>query len=327
MSEQNKNAVVKLEGKSVTANPYQAAQAVKENAGVVMTSESQKAMIEVMTSFEVAKRFPRDLSLAADKILAECRRPTLAELAVYQYSKGGQKIEGPTIRLMEAIARAWGNIQFGWKCLDRTSGKSSIQAFARDLETNTLRETTFDVPHWIDTKGGGYAVKDERSKYELEANQAMRRVRACIEGLIPRDVIDMALEQCESTATESADCSKEGVEKLLNAFSVFGVNKAMIEARIQGTKMEAIKPPQVVGLRKVYSSLKDGIANVEDFFDVALADQKKEASPSTQPDLKAEVERKKEPKAKSCGNCAGAGFRVDGEVKAPCVECKGTGKV
>lgn len=287
---EKKNEVAKLEGPKAASNPYQSAEVVKANAGAAMTSDAQKAMIEVMTSFEVAKRFPRDLSAAAENILAECRRPTLAELAVYQYSKGGQNIEGPTIRLMEAIARSWGNIQFGWKCLDRAAGKSTIQAFARDLQTNTLRETTFDVPHWIDTKSGGYAVKDERSKYELEANQAMRRVRACIEGLIPRDVIDMALEQCEETAKSSADCSKEGIAKLLAAFALFGVNKKMIETRLQNTKIEAIKPPQVVGLRKVYASLKDGIANVEDFFDVALADKKKEEK-QTQPDLKAEIEK------------------------------------
>ncbi len=55
-----------------------------------------------------------------------------------------------------------------------------------------------------------------------------------------------------------------------------------------------------------------------------------EGSSATQPDLKAEVERKKEQpkkeKPKSCDNCAGAGFRVDGDVKEPCKDCGGTGK-
>lgn len=58
-----------------------------------------------------------------------------------------------------------------------------------------------------------------------------------------------------------------------------------------------------------------------------------EGSTATQPDLKAEAERKKheeKPKSsekpKSCGNCAGAGFRVEGDTKEPCTECKGTGK-
>lgn len=57
-----------------------------------------------------------------------------------------------------------------------------------------------------------------------------------------------------------------------------------------------------------------------------------EGSALTQPDLKAEVERKKEAekpkkdKPKSCDNCAGAGFRVDGDTKEPCKDCGGTGK-
>lgn len=271
------NEVQKLEGAKLPSNPYGTAVAanVAKDKGSVTTSESQRAMVEVMTSFEVAKRFPRDSSFACDSILKECSRPNLAELAVYSYAKGGTEVSGATIRLMEAIARHWNNIQFGWRCLERKNGSSSIQAFARDLETNTFNERTFDLKHWRDTKSGGYQIKDEREIYELEANFAMRRVRACLEGLIPGDVKDMAIEACEATMKSNADCSPAGVAILTGAFEKYGVNKAMIEARIQ-CKLDAIKPPQVVSLRKVYASLKDGMGGIQDFFDTSLAEKKTE---------------------------------------------------
>jgi hypothetical protein len=292
---EQKNEVA-LVGQSIT-NPYQSTSIVKKNeteGGVAV--EAQKATIEVMTSFEVAKRFPRDPMIASNKIIAECSRPTLAELAVYSYSKGGTAIEGPTIRLMEAIARSWGNIRFGWQCLESNAQRSVIRAFAFDLEANILRETTFEVKHWRDTKQGGYALKDEREIYELQANKAMRRVRGCLEGLIPRDVIDMALSACEQTSKNSVDTTPEGIAKLLTFFEGFGVNRAMIEARNQGLKMESMKAPQVVGLRKIAAALRDGVAKVEDFFDVGLAD-KKEAEKTGQPDLKKDVAQKKEAEA------------------------------
>ncbi len=294
--------VAKIENNSV-ANPYSAASVIKKDETESGTAvESQRVTIEVMTAYEVAKRFPRNMQLVSDKILQECSRPTLAELSTYSYSKGGTEISGPTIRLMEAIARAMGNIRFGWQCLESNPQRSVIRAYAYDLENNVNRETTFEVRHWRDTKGGGYAIKDEREIYELQANKAMRRVRGCLEGLVPRDVIDMALEQCDATNKSSVDTSPEGIKKLLAAFAKLGVNRAMIEESRQGLKMEAMKAPQIVGLRKNYAAIKDGIAKVEDIFDLALADKtdggKKEKKDSDgQPDLKDKIKGKGKDKA------------------------------
>lgn len=280
--------VQKLEGKEVS-NPYKSAEVVKSgNENSSIAAESQKAMIEVMTQFEMAKRFPRDMELCADKILRECSRPTLAEISTYSYSRGGTPIEGPTIRLMEAIARAWGNIRFGWKVLDTNAHRSLIRAFAIDIETNIDRSTEFSVKHWRDTKSGGYALKDERDIFELCSNQAMRRVRGCLEGLIPRDVIDMALEKCEATNIATVDMSPAAIEKLKNDFAVFSVNEAMIKAKFQGGGMTK---ERIVQLRKILASMIDGIGKPEDFFDLSLADKKTESN--TQPDLKKEVDKKK----------------------------------
>lgn len=290
--------VQKIEGERID-NPFgglatKAASGGPSNS--VTQTESQRAMIEVMTSFEVAKRFPRDPSKAMANILAECGRPSLAEVAVYQFSRGGTDINGPSIRLMEAIARAWGNTQFGFRVLERRGNSSSIQAFARDLETNTFIERTFDLRHWRDTKGGGYPIKEERDIYELEANMAQRRVRSCIIGQIPGDVIDAAVAQCELTMKQNADVSAEGLKKLVATFETVGVNKAMIEGRIQ-CKLNAIKPVQFATLRKIYVSLRDGMGKPEEFFDVSLADKKVEKE-EKQPDLKKDVKDKKEKTAK-----------------------------
>ncbi len=287
------NEMQQIEGKKIN-NPYEMATTAASTSGpgtALAQSESHRAMIEVMTSFEVAKRFPRDPCGAMTAILGECCRPSLAEVAVYQFSKGGSSFSGPSIRLMEAIARGWKNIQFGFKVLERSKGRSSIQAFARDLETNTFIERTFDVRHWRDTKKGGYAIIDEREIYELEANMAQRRVRSCIIGLIPGDVIDAAVDQCDMTMQTNADTSPEGLKKLCDAFAAFKVNAEMIEARIQ-CKLSAIKPVQFASLRKIYTSLKEGMAGPADFFDVSLGaaiEDKKDGGPK-QPDLAAEID-------------------------------------
>jgi hypothetical protein len=139
------------------------------------------------------------------------------------------------------------------------------------------------VRHWRDTKQGGYPLKDEREIYELTANMAQRRVRACIMAVIPGDVFDAAMDQATKTLKASADLSPEGIKKLLGAFAEFGVSKAQIEQRIQ-RKIDAIQPGQVVSLKQVYASLRDGMSVPTDWFDGADSSSSAEAAATELPD-------------------------------------------
>jgi hypothetical protein len=195
-------------------------------------------------------------------------RPTLAENSVYNYSKGGSSVGGASIRLAEAIAQNWGNLQCGVIELSRSNGHSDCMAYAIDLETNFKDEKRFQVKHWRDTKSGGYAIKDEREIYELLANMGARRKRACILAVIPGDVVELAVKQCELTLNAKADTSPEGIKKLIDAFAEFDISKKQIEKRIQ-RNIESITAAQIVSLKKVYASLRDGMSFAGDWFEGA----------------------------------------------------------
>lgn len=232
----------------------------------------------------IARANPRDPIVSMDRILNECTRPTLADAAVYQYSRGGTDISGPSIRLAETIARQWGNVQYGVRELEQRQGESVVQAYAWDVETNTRRETTFTVPHVRDTKHGRKKLEDARDIYETVANMGARRLRACILGIIPGDVTEAAVAQCETTMKAKADTSPEAMQKMVAAFAAFGVTREQIEHRIQ-RRIDAIQPAQVVSLKKVYASLRDGMSVAADWFDpVAQPDAQAEQQPATRTD-------------------------------------------
>lgn len=249
-------------------NPFAGAQqpAAAPAGGAIAQTDQQRAVAEVQAAMMIARMNPRDAIAAMDRILNACSRPTLAEAAVYQYSRGGSDVSGPSIRLAEAIAQQWGNIQFGIRELEQRNGESTVQAFAWDVETNTRREVTFHVPHMRHTKKGAYKLDDPRDVYEMVANQGARRLRACILAVIPGDVIEAAVKQCEMTMRAKADTSPEAMQKMLEAFAAFGVTKEQIERRIQ-RRIDAIQPAQVVTLKKIYASLRDGMSSPADWFD------------------------------------------------------------
>lgn len=268
-----------------------------EAPAVLADAVAQREIAEVQAAMTIAKRFPRNQAKALDRIMVACQRPTLAEGALYSYARGGTDITGPSIRLAEAIAQQWGNLQFGIRELDQRAGESTVEAFAWDLETNTRQTKTFQVKHYRHTKKGGYNLSDPRDIYELVANQGARRLRACILGVIPGDIVEAAQVQCEVTLNAKADISPETVKKMVELFASFKVSKEMIEARIQ-RRLESITPAQIISLRKVYNSLKDGMSKAADWFDTSAPApepekperrQKAPEPPPTEPEPEAAV--------------------------------------
>jgi hypothetical protein len=78
----------------------------------------------------------------------------------------------------------------------------------------------------------------------------------------------MAMDQASVTLKAKADVTPEGIKKLLETFAEFGVTKEQIEKRIQ-RRIESIQPAQVVGMKRIYVSLRDEMSTVADWFEVS----------------------------------------------------------
>ena len=239
----------------------------------VRTSQTEMMMSrqaqEVQGAIVMAKKFPRDEVESFNRIVRACQRKGLAENAMYEYPRGGTKVVGPSIRLAEAMAQNWGNIDFGIIELEQKNGESQVMAYAWDLETNTRQTKVFTVPHIRSTKKGNVPLTDPRDIYEMVANQGARRVRACILGVIPGDVQDAAIDQCNKTMSEG---EKKPVIDLVRDMAAifereFSVPIEAIEKYI-GCKSEAFSMNDLVRLKRVYKSLHDGMAKREDYFDL-----------------------------------------------------------
>ena len=224
---------------------------------------------EVQAAMAVAKRFPRDEYDAFNRIMKACERPLLAENALYEYPRGGQKVTGPSIRLAEALAQAWGNIDCGVTELEQKNGESTVMAYAWDLETNTRQTKIFVVKHERKAKGKINKLDDPRDIYEMTANQGARRLRACILGVIPGDVVDAAVEKCKDTLTKGhKEPLGDRVRKMVAAFDKeYQVKKEQLEQYV-GCNADAFTEQDVIRLKSVYKALRDGMAKREDYFDV-----------------------------------------------------------
>lgn len=268
-------------------NPFDAQNRnLPSNVSATTAVEQQRAIAEVQASMLIARANPRNPQVAMDRILVACKRKGLAEQGNYQYARGGTDITGPSIVLAKAIAQLWGNITFGIRELEQANHASTVQAYAWDMETNTRQELVFAVPHERHTRSGKKLLTDPRDIYETVANQGARRMRACILSIIPEDVTDAAVEQCNLTLRDSLGALNDEAEKILQAFERYGVDQQMIEARIQ-RDISAITPAQVVDLKRIWVSLRDGMSSPESWFE--MGPRRDEAS-----DLNAQVQARRE---------------------------------
>lgn len=250
------------------------------NYGMAAVEEST-SIAEIQAKMILARNFPRNIDTCLEHIKRECENKELAEKATYEFPRGDSVVKGPSIRLVECVARHWGNILSGIKEISSSEREATVKAYCWDLETNFADEKVFTVPYVRTTKKSGkIPLTDERDKYETMANMAARRKRACMQAIIPQFVIDEAVEACQRTLEEEMKGKNiEDVKKsMLDAFRLKAewITEASFETVI-GKPFDNISTKDIIKLRNLYNAINDGFVKPE------VAFKRESESPVTDP--------------------------------------------
>jgi hypothetical protein len=140
--------------------------------------------------------------------------------------------------------------------------------YAVDLESNVWSRRKFIVPHRRDTSEGGKDLKTDRDIYEMVANQGSRRVRACMEAVIPGHVVDAAFAECEKTiaAKDAQEPLARRIEGLVHAFEK---NHKVTAAQIAGWLKRPVKEMlenEFQQLRSIYFGIQSNVTRIEEHF-------------------------------------------------------------
>ena len=235
--------------------------------------EASRAIAEAQGKLVIAKRFPRNEVEAYAKAMEACQRPTMAAKAFYSFPRGGQTVAGPTIRFAEELARCWGNIDYGIKELSQDDGKSEMQAYAWDLETNAQSVQNFTNPHQrekTDRKTRTTVMENltsQRDIYENNANMATRRLRSRILAILPSWFVEDAIEECKKTLAGQNDTPLiDRVKKMVVQFAKMGVTQEQIEKRLK-RKIDTMNADDFTAFIGIYNAIKQGESKISDWFE------------------------------------------------------------
>lgn len=229
--------------------------------------EASRAIAEAQGKLVIAKRFPRDEVQAYAKAIEACQRPSMAEKAFYSFPRGGQTVEGPTIRFAEELARCWGNIDYGIKELSQDNGKSEMQAYAWDLETNAQSVQNFTNPHQREQGKKMVTLTSQRDIYENNANMATRRLRSRILAILPSWFVEDCVEECKKTVAGDNELPLvDRVKKMVVMFAKFGVTQEQIEKRLK-RKVDTMTADDFVEYIGIYNAIKNKESKISEWFE------------------------------------------------------------
>lgn len=252
----------------------------RANMNVAAATEETKAIAEIQAKMILARKIPRDPQYCLDLIKLECAEKDLAEKAIYEYTRGTTVIKAPSIRLVECVARHWGNLMSGVKELDIVGNKATVKSFCWDLQTNFSDEKEFTVELVKVTKNGTYELTDPRDRYEMIANMGARRKRSCMQAVIPKNIIDAAMAECEATLSKelNENAIDDTKKQMLEAFKAFAewISEEHL-AGVCGKEYDKLGKRDIVKLRNLYNAIKDGFVKPESAFGKEIEPEKPSA--------------------------------------------------
>lgn len=263
-------------------------QAIPPIAGASMLANASQALIQermadVQMRYLAARQFPRDIVKVENAVRLACQRYELAQMAQYTLPIGGQMVKGPSIRLAEVLAQAYGNLDVGREVVatgkDDRGRWSDLRVYALDLETGLRVHEITRVHHLRvskDRRTGTIVETPLHDLGELErlfAMHASKRLRECIYRAIPRDLTAKALAWCSETIRQGEVDSSgkpvrplgERVKGMVLEFERLGVKRERLEAHA-GCAIDLWTPEHFEELLGIYRAIRDGLAHPDLYF-------------------------------------------------------------
>lgn len=247
-----------------------------ETASSAMASQARAA---VEARYVMALKRPRDLLVARSALLKDCARASFAEAAIYR-KPVGDGIEGPSIRLAEAAARAMTNIDVSTLAIYDDRDKRIVRVSATDLETNITFTKDVTVPKTMErsslkpgqpalgsrmnSKGRPvFLVKAETDDDILNTENALasKAIRVCLLRLIPGDLLEEAMiEATKTLRTKDKEDPDAAIKTLCDRFELeLGITPAQLSQYL-GRPISEITVAEVAGMRKLFTALVQGEA-------------------------------------------------------------------
>lgn len=223
---------------------------------------------EVDIQISTAKQYPRNIQQALTTIqtIATLNERTAAD-CFYALRKGGDLIEGVSVRLAEIIAGSWGNLRVQTRIIGNDGKTITAQGVCHDLQTNYA--VSVEVKRRITDKKGNTYSEDMQV---LTGNAASAiAYRNAVLKVVPKAVTDSIIEEIKKVAIGKAKDLETTRKNMVDYFGKLGIDKQRLMAYLHVTHIEDINTEMVFELRGLANALKEGSTTLTETFQQAAS--------------------------------------------------------
>jgi hypothetical protein len=226
---------------------------------------------EVDVQIATAKRFPRSLKAFKNRALemATLDQET-AESCIYALPRDGKTIEGPSARLAEILASAYGNLRIEGRPIDDDGKFIAARGTAFDIEHNVL--IAFETKRRITGKNGKRFSDDMISVTSNAATSIA--IRNAILKVIPKAFWGPVYDACRQVAVGDASTLVKRRDAMLTYFLKLGVPNTKVFELLSVRGVEDITLEMLGTLKGLATAIKEGETTVDEAFAGPLRDPK-----------------------------------------------------
>lgn len=216
-----------------------------------------------MASIIAAKRYPRSIKAFID--MAEALATSTQEIAsacMYSVPRAGKQLTGPSVRLAEICASAWGNMDFGARIIREDATHVVVQGFAQDLERNN--RCAFEIRRRITNKTGA-RFNDDMVTMTVNAAQSIA-LRNAIFRVVPKALVDEIFNRARVVAVGEQKTLGARRTALVDYFKKLGVTVEKLLATVDKPSVEDMDGEDLLTLRGLANAIKDGSVQLENAF-------------------------------------------------------------
>lgn len=233
------------------------------------------ARAELDVQINTAKAYPRSVAKAVEYAieLATMDEET-AQSCFYclpRKDKDGNKkeIRGPSIRLAEIMANAWGNLHAATRLVENDGRTITAEGVAWDLQANVKISMQNKVSIWFGEKNGKGGYQANADMQTMLSNAASAKaLRNAIFKVVPKALVDRVLARAMEFSVGDHKTINAKVIALVDKLVKQGIDKDRMLAYFGYESMGQITPEDFKSLIGVGTAIKEKYITPEEAFNV-----------------------------------------------------------
>lgn len=269
----------------MSARPDEVVREVPASADLSALQAMTRADIDQQIA--TAHAYPRSIKRFIDEATDMATlNEEIAAGCIYALPRDGKTIEGPSARLAEIAASAWGNCRAGARVIGEDKDFVTAQGVFHDLEKNVA--IAFEVKRRI-TDRNGRRFKPDMIAVTGNAAASIALRNAVFKG-IPKSFWNEVYNSARKVVVGDTKTLANRRAEAIVYLQKFGVTEAQVLAKLGRAGAQDITGDDLVTLRGLVTALKEGDTTVEETFGEGAGGAKAARPVYTEAEFKAKLE-------------------------------------